>query len=277
MPTEIKIVKSFYTDITMSEDFFVQHIDLCIISRDGKFGVAEKTENGRLIILVECVYDYIDTFCGEKGFTNLFSVSLNGKFGLYAFRYTAGPDNNIYCEMVVSCEYDSIHTLTGNHIAILEKENGFVRYYNVLTKKLSPFYTSISCDESGCLYCFSDNEVHKWIDTLTDNIIYECTETDFISAEKVWKGFYVFSCFCCLDSFVEHVETDLVFCDDSCITSYVIKDITDLQITKYDYDLRAPNFIVAFIKNDKRYVVATKGSQWDFDEIRKIADKVNYT
>lgn len=277
MPTDTKIVKSFYTDITMSEDFFVQHIDLCIISRDGKFGVAEKTENGRLIVLVECIYDYIDTFCSEKGFTNLVSVSLNGKFGLYAFRYTAGSDNDINCEMVASCEYNSIHTLTGNHIAILEKENGFVRYYNVLAEKLSLFYTSVSCDETGCLYCFSDDESQKWIDILTDNVIYDCSETDFTCAEKVYRGFYVFSCYYCCDSSFEYNKTDLVFYDDNLMTAYVTDNVTDLHITKYDYDRYGRNYVVSFLKNDKSYIISTKDFKWDFDLIKKIANEVNYT
>ena len=273
MSAETKIVKSFYADITEKKEFsFIRHREMCIITRDSKFGVAEKNENGTLDVLIDCRYDYIDTFCSEKGFTNANTVSTDGKYGLYAFSYSTESDKTV-CKLVVSCEYKNIYTLIGSIIIILETSNGLLRYYNMLSGKLSPFYTSVSCDETGCLYCFSDNEVHKWIDTLTDNITYECTETDFISAEKVWKDFYVFSCYCCLDSFVEHVETDLVFCDDSCITSYVIKDITDLQITKYDYDRQGINIIVNFSKNAKRYVVATKDSRWDFDEITKILEE----
>lgn len=258
----------------MSEDFFVQHVDLCLISRDGKFGVAEKNENGRLIVLVECIYDYIDTFCSEKGFTNLISVSLDNKFGLYAFKCSSGSVNNqITCESVVQCEYKSIYTFMGSNIAILETDNGLLRYYNTLTRRLSPFYTSVSCDETGCLYCFSDNESQKWIDPVTDKIIYECPETDWIYTEKEWKDFYVFSRFCSFDSFFEHISTDLVFCDDNGLILYVIENVTDLQITKYGYDRQGINIIVNFSKNAKRYVVSTKDSRWDFDEITKILEE----
>lgn len=172
--------------------------------------------------------------------------------------------------MVAACEYISIHTLTGNHIAILEKENGFVRYYNVLTEKLSPFYTSVSCDETGCLYCFSDDESQKWIDILTDNVIYDCSETDFTFAEKVYRGFYVFSCYYCCDSSFEYNKTDLVFYDDNLMTAYVTDNVTDLQITKYGYDRQGMDFVATFSKNDKTYSITTSESQWDFDKIKKL-------
>ena len=273
MSAQIKIVKSFYADITEKKEFsFIRHREMCIITRDSKFGVAEKNENGTLDVLIDCRYDYIDTFCSEKGFTNANTVSIDGKYGLYAFSYSTESDKTV-CKLVVSCEYKNIYTLIGSIIIILETSNGLLRYYNILSEKLSAFYTSVSCDETGCLYCFCDNESSKWIDPGTDKIIYECPETDWIYAEKVWKDFYVFSRFCYFDSYFEHIKTDLVFCDDNRLATYVINDIAYLQITKYNYDRQGINIIVNFSKNAKRYVVATKDSRWDFDEITKILEE----
>lgn len=170
----------------------------------------------------------------------------------------------------VPCEYKSIYTLIKNNIVIFETDDGLLRYFNTLTGNLSSFYTSVSCNETGCLYCFSDNESKKWIDPLTDKTIYECPEADWISAEKVWKNFYVFSRFCSFDSFFEHISTDLVFCDGNGLTPYVIENVTDLQITKYGYDRPGIDFVVTFSKNDKRYSITTSESQWDFDKIKKL-------
>ncbi len=177
------------------------------------------------------------------------------------------------CKSAVPCEYKSVYTLIKNNIVIFETDDGLLRYYNTLTENLSPFYTSVSCDETGCLYCFGDIESKKWIDPVTDKIIYECPEADQISAEKVRKDFYVFSRFCSFDSFFEHINTDLVFCDGNGLTPYVIKNVTDLQITKHGYDRQEVNFVVTFTKNDKRSVITTAGSQWDFEKIIRIADK----
>lgn len=172
---------------------------------------------------------------------------------------------------VLSCEYKSIYTLIKSNIVIFETDDDLLRYYNTLTGNLSSFYTSVSCDETGRLYCFGDSESKKWIDPVTDKIIYECPEADQISAEKVWKDFYVFCRFCSFDSFFEYINTDLVFCSDG-LTPCVIENVTDLQMTKYGYDSQGINYTVSFSKNDKRYVVATKDSQWDFDEITKIVE-----
>ena len=180
-------------------------------------------------------------------------------------------EDKLVCKSVLSCEYKSIYTLIKSNIVIFETDDGLLRYYNTLTGNLSPFYTSVSCDETGSLYCFGDTESKKWIDPATDKIIYECPEADWIYTEKVWKDFYVFSRFCSFDSFFKHINTDLVFCSDGLVPC-VIENVTNLQITKYGYDSQEINFTVSFSKKDKRYVIATKYSQWDFDEITKIVE-----
>ena len=66
-----KIIKTIRVDIKSCKDYCITERTLCIICRDGKFGVAERRENGKMTVIIDCKYDYIDTFCGENGFTPL--------------------------------------------------------------------------------------------------------------------------------------------------------------------------------------------------------------
>lgn len=83
-----KIIKTIRVDIKSCKDYYITERTLCIICRDGKFGIAEKHESGKLTVIIDCEYDYIDTFCAEKGFTNMIAALRGDKWGLYAFRWT---------------------------------------------------------------------------------------------------------------------------------------------------------------------------------------------
>ena len=278
MSTKIKVVKKFFTDITSCKDFKVDTRDLCIISRDGKFGVAEKHRNGNLTVLIDCEYDYIDTFCSEKGFTNMVSVSLNGKHGLYAFKFTeSSKSTKICCEKITPCEYDCIHSLFGNDVAVLEKSNKSVRYYNIFSRKLSPPYKGYTVEEMGDLYCFYTDKIQRWIDYHSDNVIYSCSSEESVSAEKIWRGLYVLTHYDFDNLPIEQNTNDLLFYNHNLMTAYLIDSIECLRITRYDYDKWGVNHIVTFLKNGKKHIIATDDSKWDFDEIRKIAKEIEYT
>lgn len=278
MSTKTKVVKNFYTDITSCKDFKVDTRDLCIISRDGKFGVAEKHRNGKLTFLVDCEYDYIDTFCSEKGFTNMVSVSLNGKHGLYAFKFTeSSKSTKICCEKITTCEYDNIYFPFGNDVAVLEKCNNSVRYYNIVSRKLSPLYQGYNFDEMGEIYYFYTDKVQRCIDYNTDNVIYSCPAEETVSAEKIWRELYVLTHYDFDNLPIEQNINDLLFYNRNLMTSYLIENVECLHITRYDYDKWGVNHIVTFLKEGQKHIIATDDSQWDFDEIRKIAKEIDYT
>lgn len=120
-----KIIKTIHVDIKSCKDYCITERTLCIIYRDGKFGIAEKYDSGRLTVVIDCEYDYIDSFCGENGFTNMIAVLRGDKWGLYAFRWTVSSQSNkINCEKVADCEYDTITIHQKQKVAFLMNKKG---------------------------------------------------------------------------------------------------------------------------------------------------------
>ena len=276
MPTKRKIIKTFYTDITLCKDFISEQRTLCLFSCDGKFGLAEKHESGRLSVLIDCEYDYIDTFCAENEFTNMVAVLCGEKWGLFAFRWTVSTKSNkISCEKIVPCEYRSVKTFFGNTFAILTKSQNTVRYYNVLNRRLSDFYMDYISAEDASLFCFYINGIQKWIDVYSDNVIYECDEADVISFEKIWQSLFVLYHYECDNVSVRQCRTDLIFYNPDLLTSYLAEDVRYLRITTHDFDKWTANRVVTFMKDEDWHIVSTADSKWDFDEIAKFAKESN--
>ena len=145
MSTKMKIIKTFYADIKSCKDYTLLTKELCIVSRDGKFGLAERHINGKLSLLIDCEYDYIDSFCPEGYYSNIVGVLKNGKWGLYAFKYTVSTKSNkIDCKQVAECDYDFVSVNISPDIAVLHKRNetGY-RYYNLNSDRISPVYVTI--------------------------------------------------------------------------------------------------------------------------------------
>lgn len=278
MSIKTKVIKNFYTDITSCKDFIVDTRNLCIISRDGKFGVAEKHRNGRRTVLVDCEYDYIDTFCGEGGFTNMIAVLRGDKWGLFAFRWTvSSKSNKISCEEIVPCEYRSIQTFCNNTFAILIKRKNAVRYYNISSRKLSDFYEDYSDDENSSLFGFYTCRTQKWINVCSDIVIYECDKSDIVSFEKIWRSLFVLYHYECDNVSVRQCRTDLIFYNPDILTSYLAEDVRYLRITTHDFEEWTANRVVTFMKGEDWHIISTADSKWDFDEIRKIAKEIDYT
>lgn len=273
-----KIIKTFRSLIIPCNTCPVIERTICIICRDGKFGLAEKCKNGKMAVMIDCEYDYIDSLCGLCGLTNMVSVYLNGKCGLYAFKYTvSSKSNKIDCKRITECEYDNIKVNQKSRIAILYKGNKLpCCYYNLNSNKLSPLYINVISVDEHHYECVTEKEM-KFIDLDTDSVIYSYyKESGYVSSERISRNIYLFSIFNDDESFTIH-QSDLVFFNQYLRTSYVIENIDYLSVTRNDLDKLEYNYIFTLGKDGKKYIIAVNDDKIDYDEIRKIAKEVEYT
>ena len=275
MSSEAKVVKTFYAFITNCKDFSGNNREMCIISRDGKFGLAERL-NKKLITLIECKYDYIDSLCCESCYSNVIGVSLGGKWGLYSFKYTVSTKSNrIDCRMVAECEYDFITVNIFSNIVILHKQKEFQKcYYNFHSGKLSSPYEYILFADEHYFECGKKNTV-KWIDIRTDSVIYSAEDL-CVHPQLLSRDLYLFTNYD-FDEVVGDNKSDLVFYNRNLCVSYVIENIDSLNVIKNGYEDFEENMVLVFRKNSKKHIIATNDCEWDYDEIRKIAKEVEYT
>ena len=274
--SKYKILKIFHSYIKSCRDYFNSDREICIITHDGKFGLTERHENGKLTILIDCKYNYIDSLCCETHYSNVVGVLLNGKWGLYAFRYTAGSrSRKIDCRQVAECEYDFITVNAFSNIVVLHKKNKLLRqYYNVKTNTLSPAYELIQFNDNDYLECATDDCI-RWIDIRTDSVIYTADNL-CVYPEKLSDDIYLFTKYD-FDKVVGDNKSDLVFFNRDLMVSYVIENIDCLNITRTGYEVFEKNFILAFRKDGKKHIVAVNSGEWDADNIKEIAKEIEYT
>lgn len=273
----MKIIKTFRSFIVSCKTYYEIEKTICIICRDGKFGLAEKRKNGKMSVIIDCEYDYIDSLCGLFGLTNMVSVYLNGKCGLYAFKYTvSSKSNKIDCKRITECEYDNIKVNQKSRVAIFYKGNKLpCCYYNLNSNKLSPLYINvIPVDEHHCK-CVTEKEM-KFIDLDTDSVVYSYyKESGYVSSERLSRNIYLFSIY--NDESITIHQSDLVFFNQYLRTSYVIENIDYLSVTRNDFDKWEDNYYFTFQKDGKKYIIAVNDDKIDFDELRRIAKEVEYT
>ena len=274
-----KVIKTIRVDIKSCKDYCLTERMLCIIYRNGKFGVAERHESGKLTAIIDSEYDYIDTFCAENGFTNMITVLRGDKWGLYAFRWTvSSKSNKINCEMVAECEYDTITILQKQKVAFLMNETGN-KYYNLWSGRLSG-YCGCSISEDGSLIEFVSDGIQKWIDIVTDTVIYARPTSRCIIGEKVCEDMYEFTVY--FDKDAERgdpdwVETsDLVFFDRNTRTSYVAFDVYCVVLTTHSFAWPYKRYYLHFDQHDKEYCIYKEDFKWNLDDFFKIAEEIEY-
>ena len=274
-----KIIKTIRVDIKSCKDYCITERVLCIIFRDGKFGVAERYESGRLSTIINCEYDYIDTFCEENGFTNMITVLRGDRWGLYAFRWTASTKSNkINCEMVADCEYDTITIHQKQKVAFLMNETGN-RYYNLWSGKLSN-YGGCGFSEGGCLLEYCSDGVVKWIDIITDTVIYARPISRCVEGERICEDIYEFSVYYDKDAErgdPDWIETsDLVFFHRNTKTSYIAFDVYCTALTTHGFACPYKRYYINFKHHGKEYCIYKENSKWNLDDFLGFAEEMEY-
>lgn len=275
MSEEIRIVKHLESFIKSCKTYFGDYRKICIVTRNGKYGLAENDEKEGLKLLCEVEFDYIEPFYSRFGDANMFIVYTKGKYGLLAMDFTVSSiSNDIGCNLIAKCEYDKITFSQENKIAFLyddEKEQR--RYYNPNTRHLSPWYRCFFERGIDSLICEKDN-VWYLVDVSTDTVIYSCHRSKHIKPlmQTIQTDlFFIAECSC-----GKMVYADLIFYNRNLRVSYIIENISDLNITRNGFENFEENIVLAFKKDNKKHILAAKDSEWDFDEIRKIAKEVEY-
>ena len=218
-----KIIKTIRADIKSCKDYCIIEKMLCIICRNGKFGVAERRENGKMTVIIDCEYDYIDTFCGENGFTNMIAVLRGDKWGLYAFRWTvSSKSNKINCEKVTDCEYDTITIHQKQKVAFLMNETGN-RYYNLWSGRLSDYCGCRISEDGSMLECCQDG-MQKWIDIVTDIVICATSIDKYTDCEKIAYNLYLFKTYYLNDG-IDECKMDLVAYNPYLKVSYLVSNV----------------------------------------------------
>lgn len=285
MSTEIKILKHFDAEIISCKDYHREHRKICIICRDGKYGLAEMDKTGypRIVdILIECKYDHIDAFCAFCDFSNMVCVYLDGKCGLYAFKWTvSSKSNKIDCKQIAECEYDSVYASRSPKVAVLRQRNkGFrCRYYNLNSDRLSPFYRDVyPCDEHY-FECVIENSEVTWnyTDIQTDSVIYSRSGKDgLFFSERITRNVYLFTKY--LDDVpATEIKSDLVFFNKNLKVSYVIENIDCLNITRNGLEQWEDNYIFTFRKDGDKHIISIHNDEWDIESIKSIAKEIEYT
>ena len=273
---KVKSVKNFTAVVVNCKNYCHEHRDMHIICCGGKFGLAEKHKNGRFTTLIECKYDYIDSMnCGFM-YSNVAAVSLNGKWGLYAFRHTVSTKSRkIDCKQVAECEYDHISTNHFSSIIILHKSKAFFRrYYNVKTGNLSPFYETILADDENYFLCATDNNI-KWIDVRSNCVIYSADDL-CVHPQMLSKDIYLFTKYD-FDEVVGDNKSDLVFFNRDLKVSYVIENIDCFNMRRNGFENFEENFVFIFRKNRTKHIIAVNSGEWDIESIKAIAKEIDYT
>lgn len=285
MSTETKILKHFDAEIISCKDYHREHRKICIICRDGKYGLAEMDKTGypRIVdILIECKYDHIDTFCAFYDFSNMVCVYLDGKCGLYSFRWTvSSKSNKIDCKQIAECEYDSVYASRSPKVAVLcQRNKGFrCRYYNLNSDRLSPFYRDVyPCDEHF-FECVIENDEVTWnyTDIQTDSVIYSRSGKDgLFFSERITRNVYLFTKY--LDDVpATEIKSNLVFFNKNLKVSYVIENIDCLNITRNGLERWEDNYIFTFRKDGDKHIISIHNDEWDIESIKSIAKEVEYT
>ena len=282
MSTETKVLKHFDAEIISCKDYHREYRKICIICRDGKYGLAEMDKTGypRIVdILIECKYDHIDTFCAFCDFSNMVCVYLDGKCGLYSFRWTvSSKSNKIDCKQIAECEYDFISVNSSSNIAVLRKRDKYrCRYYNLNSDRLSPFYVAVIPADEHYFECITEDEV-KCIDIETDFVIYSWNRkhVDEAYPERISRNVYLLIKANYDEPIGEH-KSDLVFFNKNLRVSYVIKDIDCLNITRNGLEQWEDNYIFTFRKNGDKHIIAVNDNEWNIESIKAIAKEIEYT
>ena len=275
-----KIIKTIRVDIKSCKDYYITERTLCIICRDGKFGIAEKHEGGRLTVIIDCEYDYIDTFCAENGFTNMIAVLRGDKWGLYAFRWTvSSKSDKINCEMIADCEYDTITIQQKRKVAFLMNETGN-RYYNLWSGKLSGYCGCSISEDGSMLECVSDG-MQRWIDIVTDTVIYARPTSRYVIGEKICNDIYKFDVY--YDKDAEwgdpdwHETSDIVYFDRDSKTSYVAFDIRGVKLQTKGFADYIKRYDVHFKKENESFHISDSDYEWDFGKFFEIAEEIEYS
>lgn len=270
MSEDIKIVINFQTNIKSCKDYGYKIRDLCVFCQNGRYGLAEKHRNGRLTVLIECKYDFIDPLW--RDYSNMVGVLLNGKWGLYVFKYTiSSKSNKIDCQKITDCEFDSISTGKYYEIAVLNKRTK-CRYYNLNSYKLSPYYDGILFEDEICIGCCSDNTI-RWFDIYTDSIIYS---TEDWSSPKVFANDIFFFIETGANSQDNVRKADLIFFNRNLMVSYIIKGIEQINVLRNKVETFRENLVFILIENKNKHIITVNHNEWDVDEIKKVAKEVEY-
>lgn len=276
MSEEIRIVKHLKSFIKSCKTYFGDYRKICIVNQNGKYGLAKNDEKEGLKLLCEVEFDYIEPFCSRFGDANMFSVYSKGKYGLIAMDFTVSSvSDDIGCELVAKCEYDKIAFSQENNIAFLyddEKEQH--RYYNMNTRRLSPWYRFFFERGTDSIICEKDNIWHL-VDTTTDSVIYSChrgKHIELLLHVPQADLFFIYDC-----NYKKILSTDLLFYNRNLRESYVIEYIDCLNVMRNGYENFEENVVISFKKDGKKFFFACMDSEWDFDEIRKIAKEIECT
>lgn len=274
-----KLIKTFRSDIKSCKDYCLTERTLCIICRDGKFGIAERHGDGKLTDVINCDYDYIDTFCAESGFTNMITVLRGGKWGLYAFRWTVNSNSDrINCEEIAGCEYDIITVHQKQKIAFLMNETGN-RYYNPGSGRLSGYCGCGLSEDGSLLECVADG-IQKWINIETDTVIYARPTSRYVAGERICEDIYEFSVYFDKDAGWGdpdwHETSDIVYFDRDLKTSYVAFDVYGTKLQTEGFAGYSKIYAVHFLKEKKTYCIDNFDSVWDLDDFLEIAEEIEY-
>lgn len=269
-----KIIKTIRVDIKSCRNFCIIEKSLCIICCDGKFGIAEKHENGKLTVIIDCEYDYIDTFCAENGFTNMIAVLRRDKWGLYAFRWTvSSKSNKINCEMIADCEYDTITIHQKHKVAFLMNGTGN-RYYNLWSGKLSGYCGCSISEDGSLLECCSDG-MQRWIDIVTDTVIYAIAIDKYTGCKKIAYNLYLFKTYY-LNNDADECKMDLVVYNPYLKVSYVVFDVDKVSFEIQNNTDYYTTHTMTFIKETAKYTVVHCDRDWRTEEFLNIAEEVDY-
>ena len=276
MFNKTKTVKRFTAVIVNCKNYCHEHRDIHIISRDGKFGIAEKSRNGKFTLLIDCKYDYIDSLNCGFDYSNVVGVMQNGRWGLYSFKYTVSTKSKkIDCKQIAECEYDFISAKHFSEIVILSKQKECIsRYYNVKSDTLSPFYEMILADDENYFECGTGNNI-KWIDIQSNTEIYSANGL-CVNPERLSDDVYLFTKYD-FDEVIGDNKSDLVFYNRDLRVSYIIENIDCLNMIRNGFENFERNYVFTFRKDGKKRIVAVNDNEIDFDEIRKIAKELDYT
>lgn len=268
------IIKEFSALIKNLKNNSIETRRLCTISDNGKFGLAEKHENGNFAILIDCEYDFVDAFCCKRNTSNVVGVLQNGRWGLCSFKNTiSSKSKKIDCRQVADCEYDSISATVEYYscVAVLHKQNNkLYRYYNFRSDRLSQYYEEILPVNENFFICISNQNIH-WIDIQSDTVIYN----KYASCKKITEDIYLFRKYDSLES--PEGKADLVFFNRKLRVTYIIEDIACFCIICNGLDCFEENLVLSFQKDSKKYIITVNNDKIDFDEIIKIAKEIEYT